>query len=261
MAIKKKDGSIDIEATWEQAIDRLHLPKNMPAIVQGNRGAPIHTVTERELQSLTRQLFAEVEEQCKFYTKGLGNDVMWVSDWLKMYWSAWNSGIDIELVYATVQPDVVYRDPLSFGRDMVGIQTFIDYNQAFYDSITDLAYYLIPGEVALQVSPKGDVLFMGRYWGCGTWSNPLRMYPFTAGSPEIPTTGDYIQGCPVDRYHLNPKTRKVFKGETLWDPLELLQLLRMMPKDDSLAFKALCKFGALATPALKLSRKLPFISA
>ena len=117
MAIKKKDGTIDIEATFQRALSRLSISGKMPPFIQGNRGAPTPVVTERQLQDLTRQLFAEVEDQCAFYTERLDNNVMWVSDWLKMYWSAWSGSIDIELVHATVQEDVVYKDPLSFGRD------------------------------------------------------------------------------------------------------------------------------------------------
>lgn len=173
-----------------------------------------------------------------------------------MYWSAWSGGIDLELVRATIQEDCVYHEPLSFGRPLHGIQAFIDYNQAYYDAAADLAYYAHPGEASLQVSPKGDILFMARYTGCGRWENPLRMWPYTADAPAIPGTGGYIQLNPVDRYHLNPKTRKVFKGETLWDPLESLQIQRLFPADTSLAFKAMIKAGQLVTPALKLSRKL-----
>lgn len=259
MAITKKNGSIDVEATYQRALSRLSIAKPMPRFVQGNRSEAIATVTEVELQDMTRQLFAEVEDQCAFYTERLGNDVMWVTDWLKMYWSAWSGGIDEDLVRATVQDDCAYKDPLSFGRTMHGIQAFIDYNQAFYDAASDLAYYLIPGEVSLQVSRKGDVIFMGRYVGCGNWVNPLRMYPFTPGSPAIPGTGAYIQGYPVDRYHLNPQTRKVYKGETLWDPFELLQIQRLMPADTGLAFKALVAAGKVVTPAIKLSRRLPLV--
>lgn len=259
MAIKKADGTIDIEATFQRALDRLSIARPMPPFVQGNRSEPVPTVTERQLQDQTRQLFAEVGDQCAFYTERLGNDVMWVLDWLKMYWSAWSGGVDKDLVRATVQEDCQYKDPLSFGRIMHGVEAFIEYNQAFYDAAADLAYYLIPGEVSLQVSRSGDVIFMGRYVGCGNWENPLRMFPFTPGSPGVPGTGAYLQVYPVDRYHLNPKTRKVYKGETMWDAFELLQIQRLFPADTSLAFKAMVEVGKLATPVIKLRRNLPFV--
>jgi hypothetical protein len=83
------------------------------------------------------------------------------------------------------------------------------------------------------------------------------MYPFTPGSPAIPGTGAYIQGYPVDRYHLDPVTHKVTHGETLWDPFELLQIQKLMPSDTSLAFKTMVNAGKLVTPAIKAARRLP----
>lgn len=251
--------TIDYEARFQHALSRLSIKGEVPTVIQGNRSAPEPGMTEVQLQQRTRQLFGEVEAQCAFYTEKLGNDVMWVLEWLKKYWSAWSGGVHEDLVRETVAEDCQYKDPLSFGRTMHGIQAFIDYNQAFFDGIPDLAYYLIPGEVSLQVSPDGDVIFMGRYVGCGHWDNPLRMYPFTPGSPAIPGTGAYVQGYAVDRYHLDPVTHKVTRGETLWDALEALQLQKLMPSDTSLAFKALVKGGQVATPAIRMSRKLPFI--
>lgn len=249
----------DHEARFQEALGRLSIARPMPPFVQGNRSAPVPTVGEQELQAMTRRLFDEVEDQCAFYTERLGNDVMWVLEWLKKYWAAWSGGVNEDLVRETVAEDCEYKDPLSFGRIMHGVQAFIDYNQAFYDAAPDLAYYLIPGEVSLQVSRKGDVIFMGRYVGCGHWDHPLRMYPFTPGSAAIPGTGAYIQGYPVDRYHLDPKTHKVFRGETLWDPFELLQIQKLMPSDTSLAFKAMVEAGKVATPAIRLGRRLPVI--
>ncbi|MGA4791357.1 nuclear transport factor 2 family protein [Nocardia sp. AB354] len=254
---RNQAGSADYEARFQQALSRLSIAKPMPPTVQGNRSEPIPTVGEQELQRMTHQLFDEVEAQCAFYTERLGMDVMWVLEWLKKYWSAWSGGVNEDLVRETISEDCRYKDPLSFGRTMYGVQAFIDYNQAFYDAAPDLAYYLIPGEVSLQVSPKGEVIFMGRYVGCGHWDHPLRMYPFTPGSPAIPGTGAYIQGYPVDRYHLDPVTHKVTHGETLWDPFELLQIQKLMPSDTSLAFKAMVNAGKLVTPAIKAARRLP----
>ncbi|MCX6400049.1 MAG: hypothetical protein NTX33_08985 [Propionibacteriales bacterium] len=249
------DTSIDIEARFQAALSRLSIRGDIPPFVQGNRSAPEPTLTERALQERTRALFAEVEAQCRYYTDHLDNDVMWVLEWLKAYWSAWSGGVHEDLVRLTVSEGCEYKDPLSFGRTMVGIGEFIDYNVAFFDAMTDLAYYLIPGEVSLQVSPTGEVIFMGRYVGCAHWEKPLRMYPFTPGSPAIPGTGGYIQGYAVDRYHLDPVTKRVIRGETLWDPFEALQIQKLMPADTSLAFKALVKGGALTTPLIRLARR------
>jgi hypothetical protein len=254
----KQDEHDRVEAIYQRAVSRLSISGSMPPTVQGNRSAPVPTVTEPELQEMTRRLFDDVEAQCAFYTERLGHDVMWVVDWLKKYWSAWSGGVNEDLVRETISEDCEYKDPLSFGRIMVGQQAFIDYNQAFYDAAPDLAYYLIPGQVSLQVSPEGDVIFMGRYVGCGHWDHPLRMYPFTPGSRAIPGTGAYVQLYPVDRYHFNAD-HKVCRGETLWDPLEAMQVIGLMPSDTSLAFRAMVEAGKVVTPAARLARRLPLI--
>lgn len=248
----------EYEAIFQRALSRLSIAKPLPPTVQGNRSEPVLTVTEQELQQMTRRLFEDVEAQCAFYSERLGHDVMWVLDWLKKYWAAWSGGVNEALVRETVAENCEYKDPLSFGRTMVGVEAFIDYNQAFFDAAPDLAYYLIPGQVSLQVSPDGEVIFMGRYVGCGHWDHPLRMYPFTKGSRAIPGTGAYVQLYPVDRYHFDAD-HKVCRGETLWDPLESMQVIGLLPSDTSLAFGAMVEAGKVGALASRLTRRLPLI--
>ncbi len=63
---------------------------------------------------------------------------------------------------------------------------------------------------------------------------------------------------PIDRYHFNAD-HKLARGETLWDPMEALQLIRAVPSDTSLAFKAIAKVGGVASTAVRLRSRLPFI--
>ena len=248
----------ETEVKFQAAIARRTLRKPAPPFIQGNRGVPMRTYDEDELQRMTRQVFDEIEAQTRFYTQGLGHDVMWINDWLKKYWAAWSGGIDEAAVHELLAPNVEYKDPLSFGRPMIGVKPFIDYNQAFFDAAPDLRYDGIPGQCGIMLSPSGEVLLMIRYVGCGHWDKPLRMYPFTPGSPGIPGNGKFTQMFPIDRYHFN-SDRKLVRGETLWDPLEALQLIRAVPNDTSLTFKAIAKLGGVASNAVRLSSRLPFI--
>ncbi|MGW0057467.1 hypothetical protein A5780_38605 [Nocardia sp. 852002-20019_SCH5090214] len=259
MAISKTAGKKDqTEAKFQAALTRRTLRKPAPTYIQGNRSEPVRVYNEDELQSMGLQFFAEVEAHLRFYTDKLGHDVMWFDDWLKKYWAAWSGGIDEAAVHELLSPEVTYKDPLSFGRQMVGIQAFIDYNQAFFDAAPDLRYDAIPGQASISVSPSGELLFMARYSGCGHWDNPLRMYPFTPGSPAIPGNGKFTQLYPVDRYHFNAEG-KMIQGETLWDPIDALQLLRVVPSDTSATFKAMAKVGGVASTAVRLKNRLSFV--
>lgn len=246
------------EAKFEAALTRRTLRKAPPAFLQGNRGEPVRTLTEDELMAGTRQFFVDMDEQLRFYTDKLGHDVMWFNDWLRKYWAAWSGGIDEGAVREVLAPTVSYKDPLSFGRTMVGIQAFIDYNQAFFDAAPDLRYDALPGQAAINVSPTGELLFMARYVGCGHWDEPLRMYPFTPGSKGIPGNGAFTQLYPVDRYHFNADG-VMSHGETLWDPFDALQIIKALPSDESLVFKSMVKAGSLASHASRLRRSLPLV--
>lgn len=243
------------EPRFQAALDRKAFKKPLPKYFGGNRTTPIKVVREEELCQGTRIFFDDLEKQLRFYSDRLGHDVMWFEDWLKKYWVAWLGGIDKALCHEVLHPDVEYVDPLSFGRVMVGVQGFIDYNQAFFDATPDLRYDAIPGQASVQVSPDGQLTFMARYYGTGYWEKPLRMYPFTPGSVAIPATGCFMQGTAVDRYHFCMKTRKLIRGETLWDPLGFMQMIGLIPNDATPQFHALMKAGTLRA---KMNH-LPFV--
>ncbi len=243
---------------YVEALARKTLRKPPPPVLQGNRGEPFKSLTEDELIAGTKQFFRDTEEQLRWYTEKLGVDVMWFNDWLRKYWAAWSGGIDEKAVWEVLSPTVSYMDPLSFGRTMVGVQAFIDYNQAFFDAAPDLRYDALPGMAAINVTPSGELLFMARYVGCGHWDAPLRMYPFTPGSKGIPGNGAFTQLYPVDRYHFTPDG-VMSHGETLWDAVGALQLIKALPSDESLAFKGMAAAGSVASTASRIRRRLPII--
>jgi len=247
---RPQDHVIDaaFEKRFQAALDRKAFKKPLPEYFGGNRTNPIKVVREYELCEGTRRFFDDLHLQLDFYTKKLGHDVMWFDGWLKKYWVAWLGGIDVGLVHEVVAPECEYVDPLSFGRVMVGVQAFIDYNQGFFDATPDLRYDAIPGQCSIAVSPAGELTFMARYYGTGHWEKPLRMYPFAKGSPEIPATGCFMQGTAVDRYHFNAN-HKLCRGETLWDPLGFMQIIGLVPNDESAAFRMLMKAGTAKAAA------------
>lgn len=246
------------DARFEALLDRKTLLKPPPEYLKGNLAHPVRVLSEDELCRGTRQFFEELEAQLTYYSERLDHDVMWLNDWLRRYWAAWVGGIDEDLVRQTIAEDVEYKDPTAFGRPMVGIQNFIDYNQAFFDAATDLRYDALPGQVSIQVSPSGEVLFMARYSGCGHWDRPLRMHPWTPGARAIPATGAFVQLFPVDRYHFDEE-HKLCRGETLWDPIEAMQLIKVLPSDESLLFRGMMAAGHVGALATRLTRRLPLV--
>jgi hypothetical protein len=248
------------EVKFQACLNRKTLLKDPPVFLKGNLAHPVRVLNEDELIAGTRQFFDEFEAQMAYYSERLDHDVTWLTGWLKRYWAAWSGGIDEDLVRQTVAEDVVYKDPTAFGRPMVGVQNFIDYNQAFFDAATDLRYDALPGLCSVQVSPSGEVLFMARYSGCGHWDKPLRMHPWTKGARAIPATGAFVQLYPVDRYHFNAD-HQLCRGETLWDPMEAMQLISLLPSDTSLLFRGMMQAGSVGALATRLSRRLPLIGA
>ena len=247
-----------LEARLEAALDRRVLRQPAPRSVQGNRAHAERTIGEDELNGLQRRWFAELDDQTRFYTENLGHDVMWLNDWFKKYWLAWDQGVDEEALPELLAPDVEYKDPISFGRTMVGIRAFVDYNQAFFDAIPDWRYDLLPGQFCINVSRAGEVTLMGRYIGTGFWAKPLRMYPFDEKAPAMPASGAFMQASAVDRYHFNAD-HQLCRGETLWDAFEAMQMSSLLPSDTSPLFRALIGAGSVGATALRLSRRLPFL--
>ncbi len=203
-----------LEARFQAALDRKVLKKPAPQFVQGNRSHAQRVLGEDELNRLSRQWFAELEDQTRFYSENLGHDITWLNVWFKKYWMAWEQGVDEKALPELLAPDVEYKDPVSFGRPMIGIQAFIDYNQAFFDAIPDWRYDLLPGQFFINVTRSGEVRLMGRYLGTGYWEKPLRLYPFDKAAPAMPATGAFMQAPAVDRYYFN-RDRQLCRGETL----------------------------------------------
>ncbi|MFG3522186.1 nuclear transport factor 2 family protein [Nocardia nova] len=242
------------EAKFQRALDRTCLKKPIPQFVQGNRSYVQRAIGEDELNRLTRQWFVELEDQTRFYSETLGQDVMWLNEWFKKYWMAWDQGVDEKALPELLAPDVEYKDPVSFGRPMVGIQSFIDYNQAFFDAIPDWRYDLLPGQFFINVTREGEVRLMGRYIGTGFWEKPLRMYPFDKSAPAMPATGAFMQAPAVDRYHFNAD-RQLARGETMWDAFEAMQMSNLLPSDTSPVFRALIAAGSAGAAMQRLIRR------
>lgn len=255
---KAKKDRDEFDAKFEAALDRKRLAKPAPKVVQGTRSHAEPVFTEDELNRQTRAFFAETEEQIRFYSEHLGHDVMWLQDWLKKWWWAWLVR-DMDCVRNELcTADCTYKDPVSFGRPLVGIQEFIDYNDAFFDAIPDWRYDPLPGQLYINVSPNGDVRLAARYIGTGHWTKPLRMYPFDKSAAALPATGAFMQAPAVDRYHFNADG-KLFHGETLWDAFEAMQMSSVLPSDDSLAFKVLMQAAGVGALAARVRRNLPII--
>lgn len=251
----KKD---DFEAKFQAALDRKRLRTPAPEYVQGTRSHAEPVFSEDELNRQTHEFFLECEQQIRFYSEHLGHDIMWLQDWLKKWWWAWLVR-DMECVRTELcTADCTYKDPVSFGRQLVGIDEFIAYNDAFFDAIPDWRYDPLPGQIYINVSPNGDVRLAARYIGTGHWDKPLRMYPFTASAAALPATGAFMQAPAVDRYHFNADG-KLCHGETLWDAFEAMQMSSVLPSDDSLAFKALMRAAGVGALANRLRSRLPII--
>lgn len=247
-----------LEARLQAALDRKVLKHPVPPFVRGNRSHAERAIGEDELNSLSRQWFAELDDQTRYYSEHLGHDITWLNEWFKKYWLAWDQGVDEKALPELLAPDVVYKDPISFGRPMVGIQSFIDYNQAFFDAIPDWRYDLLPGQLFINVSRSGEVRLMGRYIGTGFWEEPLRMYPFDKSAPAIPATGAFMQAPAVDRYYFNAD-HQLYRGETMWDAFEALQMSHLLPGDTSPVFKAMVGAGSVGARAIRLGGRLPVI--
>jgi len=232
------------EDAFKGALSRQKLKKPAPAFVQGNRSHRVRVITEPELNAMTTQWFVEFEKKISFYEK-LGYDLSWFSLWLKKWWWAWFE-YDMELVGELCMHDIVYKDPVSFGRPLIGLKEFIAYNDAFFDAIPDWRYDPLPNQFYFDVSPGGEVRFAVRYIGTGHWDGPLKVYPFDKKSLAIAGTGAFMQCSAVDRYHFN-SDRKMCEGETLWDAFDALQMSGLLPNDTSPAFRALT--GAARIPA------------
>ena len=242
------------DAKFEEALDRKLLAKAPPEFVVGNRSQAERVYDEDELNANTRAWFADFEEQVRHY-ETLGHDLQWLIDWTKKWWWSWLVR-DLDVVREICTEDMKYKDPVSFGKTMVGIQEFIDYNVAFFDAVPDWRYDPLPGQFYLNVAADGSARMMVRYVGTGHWDAPLRLYPFDETAQSLPGNGAFIQCPAVDRYDFDADGR-LGDGETLWDAFDAMQMSGLFPKADSIQFKLVMNAAKLPNLAARVRRHLP----
>ncbi len=244
------------EEKLEQALERHLLKGTPPTFVRGNRSHAERVFSEDELNENARTWFRQFEEQVRHYEK-LGHDLGWVVDWTKKWWYGWLIR-DMDVVAEICTPDMIYKDPVCFGKPLVGFQEFVDYNFAFFDAIPDLRYDPLPGQSFLQVNPDGTAQMMVRYIGTGHWDGPLKMYPFDETAPALPGNGAFMQCSAVDRYYWNTD-HKLYKGETIWDGFDVMQMSGIFPKAGGVQFRLLMNALKVPNMASRLRRSLPGI--
>lgn len=241
------------EANFQEALARPRLREAVPDFMPGNRsGGKVRVLKEPELMAMTTQWFEEFESKLEFYEQH-GLKVRWLLPWLKEYWWTWQMR-DFSRLPNLMVPDARWKDPTTFGRELVGIQEFIDYNVVFFEAIPDWRYDLIPGQTFIDVMPNGDVRMAGRYYGSGHWEGPLLFYPYKKYSPGLWGTGQFIQCTAVDRYHFNAEGLMTH-GETLFDIIDGAQSVGQLPGGDSWQFKMMLnasRIPHLAARAKKL---------
>lgn len=242
------------EEKLEAALERKQLKKAPPKFLQANRSHAERVHTEDELNENARTWFRQFEEQVRFYEK-LGRDLGWVVDWTKKWWYGWLLR-DMEVVGEICTADMTYKDPVCFGKPLLGLQEFIAYNFAFFDAIPDLRYDPLPGQSFLQVNPDGTAQMMVRYIGTGHWDGSLKMYPFDKTAQALPGNGAFVQCSAVDRYYWNAD-HKLYHGETVWDAFDVMQTSEIFPKADSLQFKLLMNALKVPNAANRLRRMFP----
>lgn len=243
------------EEKLERALERHTMLKGRaPQIVRGNRSQAERVYSEDELNANAKTWFREFETQLEFYAK-LGHDVSWVLDWTKKWWYSWLVR-DMEVAAEICTADMTYKDPVCFGKPLVGLDEFVAYNFAFFDAIPDLRYDPLPGQSFLQINPDGTAQMMVRYIGTGHWDAPLKLYPFDKTAPALPGNGAFMQCSAVDRYYWDAD-HKLYHGETLWDGFDVMQMSGIFPKAESLQFKLLMNGLKVPSAAARLRRLLP----
>lgn len=242
------------EEEFQRALSQDRLARPVPAFLDSNRSVPIRAIPESELKESTRQWFDMFDAKLSYLSDVHDTDLSWVMTWAKKYW--WSFLVrDMSVNEELYAKDVKYTDVTTFGRTIVGIDEFIEYNFAFFDAIPDWRYDPLPDQVYVDVQPDGTVRTVIRYMGSGHWSGPLRMYPYKQDSPTIYGTGRFIQAPAVDRYHFN-KDGLMVEGETLYDFLDGVQRAGILPRDDSWQFRTLMAASKLPALASKATSKL-----
>ncbi|MGW0017429.1 nuclear transport factor 2 family protein [Rhodococcus sp. NPDC003382] len=242
------------EEEFQRALARPRLAGPVPDFLDSNRGVPIRAIPEPELQATTREWFTMFEKKLDYLSERHGTDLSWVMTWAKKYW--WSFLVrDMSINDELYAQDLRYVDPTTFGRTIVGIDEFVRYNFAFFDAIPDWRYDPLPDQVYVDVQPDGTVRTVIRYIGSGHFSGALRLYPYDDSAPVIYGDGRFIQAPAVDRYHFGPDGL-MSEGETLFDFLDAVQRAGILPRDDSLPFRALMAASKLSVLARRVGEKL-----
>ena len=222
---------------FEKALALPRLKGHIPEFLPGNRSGPkVRAMNEAQLNAQTKQWFIEFEKKLDFYEKH-GLEVGFLLEWTKKYWWSWLTR-DMSLNHELYIPEVRWKDPSSFGHDLVGIPEFEKYNFAFFDAIPDWRYDPLPNQIYLDVTPEDEVRFAVRYIGSGHWSGPLRFHPYDDTAPAMYGNGDFVQAPAIDRYHFN-KEGRLQEGETVFDVMEAGQVVGLLPSGDSWALRTM----------------------
>lgn len=242
------------EQEFQRALARPRLARPVPEYLESNRAVPIRAIPEAELQATTQAWFADFAEQLDHLGKAHGTDLSWLMTWAKKYW--WSFLVrDMSVNDELYAPDIRYTDVTTFGRTIVGIDDFVTYNFAFFDAIPDWRYDPLPGQAYIDIQPDGTVRTVIRYLGSGHWTGPLRLYPYDRTAPTLHGTGRFIQAPAVDRYHFN-RDGLMEEGETLYDFLDAVQRAGILPRDDSMPFRALMAASRIPSAVAAIGRRL-----
>ncbi len=243
------------EEAFQRALLEPRLQQPVPEYLPGNRaGGRVRVLTEPELNAMTRQWFIDYERKIAHYAKH-GIDIAWTLEWAKKYWWSWLMR-DMSANDELYTPDLRYKDPTTFGRELVGLDEFVKYNFAFFAAIPDWRYDPLPGQVYIDVTPEGECRIVIRYIGSGHFSGALRFYPYDDSAPQLHGTGIFVQATAVDRYHFTPDGR-MYEGETLFDFIDATQSAGILPGGESWQFKAMMKASRLPGLLREAKGKLP----
>lgn len=242
------------EEEFQRSLDQPRLSHPVPEFLESNRAVPIRAIPEAELQATTKTWFVDFAAKLDYLSEKHDTDVTWLMGWAKRYW--WSFLVrDMSINDELYTQDIRYTDVTTFGRTIVGIDEFVEYNFAFFDAIPDWRYDPLPDQVYIDIKPDGTVRTVIRYMGSGHWSGPLRLYPYDKSAPTIYGTGRFIQAPAVDRYHFN-KDGLMEEGETLYDFLDGVQRAGILPRDDSWQFRTLMAASKIPAATRKLSKRL-----
>ncbi len=171
---------------------------------------------------------------------------------LLRWFDAWAG--DRDLLRACLDPDVVFTDTSTGGRQVDGIDAATETSLAVAQAIPDLVVYPQDGTVAALPTwdfTDGVVRISLPWRAIGRWTKPLRIY----GLPPIPPTHRDVEFCGVDRYELTPgpEARRICRIDTDYDLAHLTRTLSpvAMPRYDSSIVRGLFAVQRLVAPAMR----------